>query len=93
MSAKKKKQEWVDDGRVIADMRIDGMRGTPRPMKPRKQADVFGQIAQKQEPIALTKSERGSIGRGVAFAYLAVLLIFVALLTLVALFMSKVWLA
>ncbi|HWS29443.1 MAG TPA: hypothetical protein VN512_04930 [Clostridia bacterium] len=93
MSDKKKKREWEDDGRVIADMNIEGMHGTPRlPMRKRR-TDAFGQTAQKQEPLTLTKTERRAISRGIAFAYLAVLLVFVAVMTLVALFVAKVWLA
>jgi hypothetical protein len=93
MSDKKKKQDWVDDGRVIADMSIEGMRGTPRSSMRKRRIDVFGQTAQKQEPLALTKTERRAISRGVVFAFLAVLLVFIALFTLVALFIAKVWLA
>ena len=90
---KKKKQVWVDDGRVIADMSIEGMRGVPRQSMRKRRTDAFGQTAQKQEPLTLTRTERGAISRGVLFAFLAVLLVFVALFVIVALFISKVWLA
>ena len=91
---KPKKEEWVDDGRIIANMNVDGMPGTlRRPVRRRPERDAFGKVAQKPEPVALTKGEKKVISRGVTWAFVAVMLIFCALITLVALFVSKVWFA
>jgi hypothetical protein len=93
MSGKKeKKVKWVDDGRVIANMNVDGIPGTLfRPIK-RRRFDEFGQTAEKRETIELTGKERKAVSRGVVLAFISVLLGAVVLFTLVALFISRVWL-
>ena len=94
MSGKKgKKEKWVDDGRVIANMNVDGMPGTFFRPRKRRRFDEFGQTAERREPVQLTKTERRAISRGVTLAFIAVLLGTIVFLTLVALFISRVWLA
>lgn len=93
MKKKEKKEKWVDDGRVIANMDIDGMPGNFYRPKRRRQSDEFGKVAHKPEPVELTRTERRAITRGVILAFLAVLFVFSGLITLVALFCSKVWLS
>jgi hypothetical protein len=94
MSGKKKKKEkWVDDGRVIANMNVDGMRGSLFKPKQRRKFDEFGQTGERHDPIELTKTERKAISRGVTWAFVAVLLGVIVLFTLITLFISRVWLA
>lgn len=95
--AKKKQDTWVDDGRVIVDMMVDGMPesmsdkmlGSSRPKQPR--VDSSGRLIQPPEPIELTRDEKKQISQGVIRATLlvggAILLAF----TLVFLFLVFVW--
>ena len=93
MAAKRKKEKLIDDGRVIANMNVDGMRDTFYRRHRRKRYDEFGETAEKPEPVDLTRNERRSIRRGVSLAMIAVLVLFAALLVAAALFVSNVWLA
>ena len=88
--AKRKRDEWVDDGHVIASMNVDGMPNTLR-RGARRNRDAFGQRKIKSEPIELTRKEKRSISWGAASAYLLVLGVFVAVFGLFLLFASKVW--
>jgi hypothetical protein len=88
-----KKDKWVDDGRVIANMNVDGMPGSPFRPKKRRRFDEFGQTGEKRDTIELSGKERRAISRGVALAFCAVLIGAIALFTIVALFISYVWLA
>ena len=88
--AKRKKEEWVDDGRVIADMSVDGMPYTFR-RGPRRNRDAFGQKKVKSEPIELTKKEKRSISLGAASAYILVAVVFIGGFGLFLLFCSRVW--
>lgn len=88
---KKKRDEWVDDGRVIANMDVDGMPYTFR-RGARRNLDAFGQKKRKSDPIELTKKEKRSIAWGAASAYLLVMAVFVVVFGLFFLFASKVWL-
>lgn len=93
------KTEWVDDGRVVADMSVDGMPGTlsdkmftkNRPMSPR--IDAYGQQIPAPEPVELTKDEKREIRRGVMKAYLLLGGGFALLYTLLMLFLVFVWMA
>ena len=58
---KRRKDDFVDDGRVIADMSIDGMPGTP-PVP-------FGTVREEPEPVKLTWKERISAYGGAYAAY------------------------
>jgi len=88
--AKRKKDEWVDDGRVIADMNVDGMPHTFR-RGPRRNRDAFGQKKVKSEPIELTRKEKRAISWGAASAYILVAVVFAGVFALFLLFSSKVW--
>lgn len=87
---KKKRDEWVDDGRVIANMDVDGMPYTFR-RGARRNYDAFGKKKQKGDPIELTKKEKRSIAWGTASAYLLVMVVFITGFGLFLLFVSKIW--
>ena len=88
---KRKRDDWVDDGRVIANMDVDGMPNTFR-RGTRRSFDAFGKVKQKPDPVDLTRKEKRAIAWGAASAYLLVLGVFVAVFGLFLLFASKVWL-
>ena len=92
MAARRKKQEWVDDGRVIASMNVEGMPDVFYRRSKRKKFDEFGEVAARPEPVKLTREEKRAISGGVGFAFVAALVGFALLFTLVLLFCSKVWL-
>ncbi len=87
---KRKKDEWVDDGRVIANMNVEGMPYLFR-RRARRAFDEFGQKKQKSDPIELTKKEKRAIGAGAASAILLVGVVFIAAFGLFLLFCAKVW--
>ena len=89
--SKRKREDWVDDGRVIANMDVDGMPYTFR-RGARRNYDAFGKKRQKSEPIDLTRKEKRAIAWGAASAYLLVMGVFIAGFTLIMLFTSRVWL-
>ncbi|MEN6340642.1 MAG: hypothetical protein ABFD03_10985 [Clostridiaceae bacterium] len=89
--SKRKREDWVDDGRVIANMDVDGMPYTFR-RGARRNVDAFGKKRQKSEPIDLTKKEKRAIAWGAASAYLLLMGVFIVGFTLIMLFASKVWL-
>lgn len=90
---KKKTDEWIDDGRVIANMDLDSIPGTLNRPRSRRRADPFGETVHKPDPVELTKREKRSITRGVVLAYLVMGGGLVLLFTLILLFCTKVWLA
>ncbi len=85
---KKRKHEFVDDGRVIANMNIDGM---PHTIVKRKAFDEFGKTEEKKETIKLTKKERWSVLFGVVTSHLVFVIIVFGSLALFILFCIKVW--
>jgi len=87
---RRKRDEWVDDGRVIADMGVPGMPGMFGRSKKRR-FDPFGERKRKQEPVELTRREKRSIGLGAASAYLLFALVIIAFFGLFLLFCAKVW--
>ena len=88
----KKKDEFVDDGRVIANMNVEGM---PYPVwkKARRAFDEFGRKKKPRDPVDLTKKEKRSIAWGVLTAYLTIGVVVVAIFFLFMLLITKVWLA
>lgn len=88
---KTKKEAWRDDGRVIADMNVEGMQNVLLPPRKRRRFDAFGETAIKPGPVAMTKSERRSISRGVFCACLAASGIIILLSMAVMLFAAYVW--
>lgn len=85
---RKQKYEFVDDGRVIANMNIEGL---PRSIVKRKAFDEFGKAEEKKEAVELTRKERWSIFLGVVSSHLVFALIVFGSLALFILFCIKVW--
>ena len=65
---KRRKDDFVDDGRVIADMSIDVMPGTISRRR-RKPPVPFGTVREEPEPVKLTWKERISAYGGAYAAY------------------------
>jgi hypothetical protein len=88
---KKQKKTWQDDGRVIANMNVEGMANAFYKPRSRRRFDEFGQTSNKPEPILLTRGEHRSISHGVCLAYLAAIGLLMVLLSAFMLFVSFVW--
>ncbi|NLA95881.1 MAG: hypothetical protein GX838_03455 [Clostridiaceae bacterium] len=87
MSKKDKKERFVDDGRVIADMSVDGMPGPLFLRKARKQqAKVTDQLQVK-----LTKREYITTSLGMISSYVIFGLVVFGGFALFILFCIKVW--
>ena len=89
MKSRKKKQtyEFVDDGRVIANMNIDGM---PRSIIRRRAFDEFGMTSEKRETV---KHQKGKLERFLWYSSLSchfAIAVFGSL-ALFILFCIKVW--
>jgi len=85
---KKQKNDFFDDGRVIADMNIDGMPGSVFRRKP------FGHSwfkTETRETTVLTKEQRRAIMQGIAASYIIFGVVFFGLFALFILFCTKVW--
>lgn len=87
---RKKRVEWVDDGRVIANMDVDGIPNTLR-RGVRRNYDAFGKKRVRSEPIDLTKKEKRAIAWGAASAYLLIFVVFAVLFGLILLLISRAW--
>lgn len=102
----KKKDDFVDDGRVIADMNLDGMPWTmPKPYrfselinksKKREQnreqnVEIPPDVDLSEPPI--TKKEARKMALNAMLAGLAIALVFAAAAFLFILFCTNVWLA
>lgn len=91
------KTEWIDDGRVIADMSVDGMPGTlsetmfgrSRPKQPR--IDDQGFPIPAPEPIQLSRAEKREIRVAVTRAFMLVGGGIALFYTLLMLFLVNVW--
>ena len=90
MKERKTKQthEFVDDGRVIANMNIDGM---PRSIVRRKAFDEFGKTKEKRETVKLTRKESWSVFFGTVASHIVFAIIVFGSLALFILFCIKVW--
>ncbi|TAH69521.1 MAG: hypothetical protein EWM47_06800 [Anaerolineaceae bacterium] len=91
MKKKKKYDDFVDDGRVIANMNIDGM---PRSTIKRTAFDEFGKVKENnenKENVKLSKSERRSIILGVVTSYALFAVIVFGAFALFILFCINVW--
>lgn len=85
-----KKRPFVDDGRVIANMNVEGMpwyNGVPKT----DGDDTLQNSGVQPEPLELTRKEKASLMRGVMGAALLVGLVFAAVFTLFILFCVFVW--
>jgi len=85
---KSKEDDFVDDGRVIASMNIDGM---PRSIFRRTAFDEFGKTRQEIELPKLSRSERISILLGVVTSYITFAVVVFGSFALFILFCTKVW--
>ena len=88
LKKKEKPNDFVDDGRVIANMNIDGM---PRSTVKRSSFDEFGRKKEKKETIRLSGKERRSVFGGVVAAQLLFGVIIFGGGALFLLFCTKVW--
>jgi hypothetical protein len=88
LKKRKKEKDFVDDGRVIANMNLDGM---PRSVLRRTAFDEFGKTKEKKETVKLTKQERRSILLGVVTSYILFAVIVFGVFALFILFCIKVW--
>ncbi len=82
---KKKKEPFIDDGRVIANMNVEGMpwyQDVPR--------TDYGK-EEKEPPLKLTRREKAAMMRGVMGAALLVAFIFITVFGLFLLFCVFVW--
>ncbi|NLY18062.1 MAG: hypothetical protein GX045_03715 [Clostridiaceae bacterium] len=85
---KREKQDFYDDGRIIADMSIDGMPGS---IFRRKSSVQSWRKNDKTDDIKLTKEERRTIMQGVAASYIIFGVVFFGLFALFILFCIKIW--
>ena len=85
---KKKNHDFEDDGRVIANMNVDGM---PRSIIRRKAFDEFGAKKEEKEPVHLEKGERFAVLGGVIASYLLYGLVFFGALALFIWFAVTYW--
>lgn len=93
MPGKKKKQYDDDDGRVIAPMNVPGMPwrmdlSDDRRHSPEREVQ---KEESSEEPIELTREEKGAMLRGVLGATLLLTGVFVGVFTLFILFCVYVW--
>lgn len=84
----KGKDNLFDDGRVIADMSIDGM---PGPLFRRKSFEGLMAKKRTKESIKLSKKDRWAIIGGIASSYILFGVIIFGLFALFLLFATKVW--
>lgn len=83
--ARKKKSKFVDDGRTIADMNVEGMPWyTPEEKKKQPEEEAFNQKLTRKEMFAML---RGILGAAMLIAFLFLLVFFLFIL-----FCSHVWL-
>lgn len=95
---KRKKDDFVDDGRTIADMSVDGvpsslptrLSGQKRPKLP--PIDEFGRpMPLENTTIELSKDEKKAIRRGVTKAFLLYGLIGIIAMILVFVLLVFIW--
>lgn len=94
---KNKKEKFVDDGRTIANMNVEGMPWY-NPATAGKEHDVIGiagsdsNANRPQEPTKLTGKETAAMIKGVIAAALLIAAIFIGVFGLFILFCSNIWL-
>lgn len=76
---KRTRQDYADDGRVIANMNVAGM---PRSIVQRIAFDEFGVKRETRAPVSLADNERWAIISGIILSYLLYGLLFFGLLAL-----------
>lgn len=85
---KKNKEKFVDDGRTIADMNIEGMRWY-NPAKSAPTKETPADSPESKEPLGL--KETFAIMRGVLGAGMLIALVFVVVFLLFILFCVFIW--
>ncbi|MGN1147952.1 MAG: hypothetical protein ACI4TB_05985 [Lachnospiraceae bacterium] len=85
---KKKREKFVDDGRTVANMNVEGM-----PWYNPALSDTPDKEKKSSEPLELTGKETAAIMKGVLAAALLVALVFVGVFALFILFCVFVWFA
>lgn len=88
MKKRKKKEAFVDDGRVIANMNVEGMpwySGVPETSAQQNNGK------NEEHPIELTGREKAAMTRGVMAAALLVAAVFIGVFALFILFCVFVW--
>ena len=91
--ARKKRAKFVDDGRVIAPMNVDGMPWYTQKKPPQEAGseDAAGTDADDFIPEFMTRREKAAFTFGVAKAALLVTVVFVGGFFLFILFCIYVW--
>ena len=85
MAAKRKKPDFEDDGRTIADMNVEGM-----PWYHRSQTDLPGGSSSPREP--MTREEQRIYTWAAVRAGLLIVLVFALVFFLFLLFCDFIWL-
>ncbi|HOB20633.1 MAG TPA: hypothetical protein PK830_08610 [Candidatus Atribacteria bacterium] len=85
---RKRTDDFIDDGRVIADMNVDGM---PQSIFRRFSLNNFGTRKEKSDTMKLSKKERRSIFLAVAASYLVFGVVVFGVYGLFILFCTNVW--
>lgn len=97
---KKRREVFFDDGRVIADMNIDGMPGTGFRVKRSASVsitnagaavDQSNYIELRAEQLKPTKRERFSVIGGIVSSYLVFGIVVFGTFALFILFCTKIW--
>ncbi|MBP7176482.1 MAG: hypothetical protein KBA53_09785 [Thermoclostridium sp.] len=83
---KNDKNDFIDDGRVIADMNIDGMPGFMFKRKSFSKDNV-----NKKQAETISNDDRRTIAKAIASSYILFGVVFFGLLALFILFCTKVW--
>lgn len=90
----KKRDKFIDDGRVISPMNIDGMPWYTPKKKPQSDGDSDGAVSTGDSagvPVKMTRGENIAFSFGVIKAVLLVTAVFVGVLLLFILFCIYVW--
>ena len=85
---KKQKEDFFDDGRVIANMNIDGKPGSL--YRPKRFKSTTAEPKQK-ESVQLSKGDRRAIIKGIVTSYIIFGVLFFGLLAFFIVFATKVW--
>ncbi len=91
MKKKKEKLEYFDDGRVIANMNIEGMPRSVFRRSARSAYDEFGKTTEKKEVLVLSRKERFALSWGVISSHIIFALAVFGFFALFILFCVKVW--
>ncbi len=85
---KKSREDFQDDGHVIANMNIEGM---PRSFVRRRAFDEFGEKQEKKDVVKLDKREHLAVMIGIITSYVLYGLVFFGALALLIWFAITHW--